>query len=808
MAWWVGIQSAILAPTSTAAVVRRESVALEGQPAPGGLPGETFGPLADVRARLNAQGDIVFIAPIRGARVDGSTVDGLFVHTAQGLFRLAQEDALIPGLAPKVFGRLSRVAINEAGNVLVFSQRTDSEAYLSNASGAWRVVAQSAEAEPEMRLFNRFSLLTEEHQWQPLLRSSSEPDVLFAALPVPGVNETGFPGTWNAGADGWNPEAVFTSGLLAPDLFNRSLLRGLDLRTLGSAPAQRSVFQGELHLYEPAVSATNAYVLWTRLGRGEPRVLARTGNPARVPAAGVFYQELLGASVNGAGTVAFIAGMVPESSGYTRALFLAPSTTPQIVVRDGDLVTTVDGTPIGPITLEGTPILNQAGQVLFFALAGNRRILARWSPDLRLESILMEGQSWANAPVGWRLSFVTAAHFNASGRAAFFASLETPDAQTQAWGLWITDATSSPALVAMTALEPSLIKPPEGVPLLTEGLNFLSNEGFAGGGDGLPRFFGDSQQVVYSGRMADGSSGVFLVSVDAGVTAPPDETFRWAPRDLGQWSGMVASDPAAWALNDPARLFPNTGLFARPDKNWTGARLRLEVVENGDASNDLVGLDGLGLARQQLVWNEATGEMTYAGRLLGRLTRPQPAVLEAALTPEATTDGIRALARVLVLGSRRDLGQVLLADARHVEPRRRLQLRLTDAAGRTADLFQAVDTPKTTGLAFEGVSLNHTTWASGYANTTTITLQPELLLNNGARPANWVLARRGGPGMVSQFDGEKRDPGIGEQPDLRGSHDDVRRDSRFLVNGQTLYLGGHAHPLSPAGFRGCVQPWD
>ncbi|MCC7375474.1 MAG: hypothetical protein IT581_12535 [Verrucomicrobiales bacterium] len=132
-------------------------------------------------------------------------------------------------------------------------------------------------------------------------------------------------------------------------------------------------------------------------------------------------------------------------------------------------------------------------------------------------------------------------------------------------------------------------------------------------------------------------------------------------------------------------------------------------------------------------WTEATGEMTYAGRPLGRLNRPQPGILEVALAPQATTDGIRALARVLALGSRRDLRQTLLADARHAEPRRRLQLRLMDAAGRTAELLQSVDTPVTANLAFEGVAANNTSWASGYTDTTTITLQPELLLNNGAR---------------------------------------------------------------------------
>ncbi|MCC7375473.1 MAG: hypothetical protein IT581_12530 [Verrucomicrobiales bacterium] len=188
---WVACGWVILAPQATAAVVRREAVALEGQPAPGGLPGETFGPLARVRARLNSRGDVVFIAPIRGVRTDGSIVDGLFVRTDQGLFRLAQEDTQVPGLSSKVFGRLSKAAINDAGNVLVFSQRSQSEAYFSNASGAWRVVAQSDLPEEGMRRFHQFSLLDQEHQWQPMLRSSTEPDILFAALPVPGVIRTG-----------------------------------------------------------------------------------------------------------------------------------------------------------------------------------------------------------------------------------------------------------------------------------------------------------------------------------------------------------------------------------------------------------------------------------------------------------------------------------------------------------------------------------------------------------------------------------------------------------------------------------------
>ena len=83
-----------------AAVIHRQTVAQEGDPAPGGTPGETFGSLARVRPLVNAEGDVAFVAPIRGIRPDGTEVDGVFLHTARGLLRLAQEDTLVPGLAP------------------------------------------------------------------------------------------------------------------------------------------------------------------------------------------------------------------------------------------------------------------------------------------------------------------------------------------------------------------------------------------------------------------------------------------------------------------------------------------------------------------------------------------------------------------------------------------------------------------------------------------------------------------------------------------------------------------------------------
>ncbi|MBL9127590.1 MAG: hypothetical protein JNL97_08085, partial [Verrucomicrobiales bacterium] len=124
-AWWIALTSLALVGPVEGAVVRRETLALEGRPAPGGAEGETFGSLSHVRARVNASGEVVFVAPIRGVRPAGETVDGLFVHSQRGLTRLAQEDGRVPGTDGLLFGRLSRAAINDDGGLLVASERPE-----------------------------------------------------------------------------------------------------------------------------------------------------------------------------------------------------------------------------------------------------------------------------------------------------------------------------------------------------------------------------------------------------------------------------------------------------------------------------------------------------------------------------------------------------------------------------------------------------------------------------------------------------------------------------------------------------------
>lgn len=63
------------------------------------------------------------------------------------------------------------------------------------------------------------------------------------------------------------------------------------------------------------------------------------------------------------------------------------------------------------------------------------------------------------------------------------------------------------------------------------------------------------------------------------------------------------------------------------------------------------------------------GRNDLCGTTAGGSSRPQPNVLEAALAPETTVDGIGTPLAPRGVGSRRDLRQTLLADARHAEPR-------------------------------------------------------------------------------------------------------------------------------------------
>jgi hypothetical protein len=719
--------------TAGAPVITREILALEGQPAPGGAPGETFGALLDARPRINRWGDVAFVAPVLGVRPDNTPVSVVFLRTAAGLVRVAQEDTLAPGLEGPLFGRFTHLALNDAGDVACLSRRSPTEAIFSNASGAWRVVADTLGPQASGLRFRSFSTVATDYRYPLLLRSSATAEVLFPAEAINRVAEEEGPGLWTADPDGWDPRALFVPGKAAPALPEPYLLNTLTHWGFGSDPARRSVFLGFLWPTGNEPVPTRGQTLWTSTGRGSLQPLARDGDRAPIPGSDVFYDELTHVSVNGDGDVAFATTLVPDGGNTDYAIVAGRPDALRVVARGGDPVNGPDGTPIGQLYYAGKPTLNAAGQILFEAGIPDRTALLRGSPGNRPEVVAIQGDAWPGAPSGWTLGPFATWNFNAAGRVAFVAEIVIPGNLEQSWGLWLTDAAGAPTLIALMALNPSAITPPAGVPVFSEGLPDATTDGLAGGSDGLPRFLGDDHGVVHVGRRPDQLSGLYLTHVDPDANPGRDETFRLTRITPGVTAPLEASDPASLTPAHAARLFGEDGLQARLDKDWTGARVRLEIEENLVPESDLLGLDPLGLERHQLAPGNSPSEITHQGIPLGTWSRPQPGVLVIDLGARATTEGLRGLLRTLGYASSRSLADTLRADPRHTEPRRILRLRITDAGGRLAEGTQVLVTPATTGLAFEGHGLDHRLWVSGNGDSSTVTLRLQLLLSNGAR---------------------------------------------------------------------------
>ncbi|MCC6231372.1 MAG: hypothetical protein IT580_01945 [Verrucomicrobiales bacterium] len=732
LAWVLGVTLGGL-PAFSAPVVTRELLALEGQPAPGGAANETFGSLRQTRPRINRFGDVAFIAPVLGVRADGAPVSVVFLKTSRGLLRLAQEDTSAPGLAGPLFGRLSHLALNDAGSVAFVSRREVTEALFSNASGTWHVVADTLGPQPSGLRFYSFSTVATDYGYPLLLRSSATAEVLFPAEVVSGDRHQQNSGLWIADPDGWDPRALFVPEQSAPGLDGLPLLQSLSHWGLGSDPARRSIFAGILQPYGSPPALTNLQTLWVGTGRSALSVLARSGDRAPVPEPDVFYHEFTHASVNGTGNVAFAASLVSPHHDESRALFTGPPDAIRPAVRTGDAVRHRDGSPLGQVGFVGQPVLNAPGQILCNAGIPDRSALLRWSPEGRLEALAVQGDAWPEAPPGWTFGPPRNWNFNAEGRAAFVADLVIQDQTEQAWGLWITDATGAPVLVAITSMNPSAITPPPGVPVFSDGFPTAEIEGLAGGTDGLPRFLSDTHAVVHVGQRPDGLTELQVTQVDPSPAPPRDESFRFTRVTPFALAPLEASDSAAPTLAAPSLLFAQDGLLARADKDWTGARLRLEIIENLAADTDLLGLDPLGRERQRIAPGSVPTEIQFLDQTFGILSRPQPGALEITFNAQATTEHLGGLLRTLAFGSSQSLATSLRREARHTEPRRRLMLRLTDAGGRVAEATQSVDFPRTVGLAFEGHGLDHRLWADGNRESSTITLRLQLLLSDGTR---------------------------------------------------------------------------
>lgn len=132
-------------------------------------------------------------------------------------------------------------------------------------------------------------------------------------------------------------------------------------------------------------------VVWSRTGRGPLEVIARSGERAPIPGMDTVYDSLEGTTVNGSRELAFTAALRSQAGGPSRVIFRqTPGDLKPVVATD--IVFNRNGSPPADrFSLLGDPILNNAGQLLFEVITGDRHILPEW---VRLGRLERAGRGW------------------------------------------------------------------------------------------------------------------------------------------------------------------------------------------------------------------------------------------------------------------------------------------------------------------------------------------------------------------------------------------------------------------------------
>lgn len=714
---------------SDAASVTHNRIARTGDPAPGGQPGDRFGDLDSHYPVVNRHGDVAFIAPIIESGGGAQPLDAVFLYSSRGLQRLAQKGQAPPGASGPVLGTLSHLAINDDAEVAFFSDGPFGDALISNTFGTWRAVATNGTPIPNVGRFTHFISIATEYRLPLQFRPSGFPDLLFPAA-IGGPPRTSV-GLWTLHAAGLNPTEIMAFGEQAPGMRTFERIDRLIGTAMGAGPAERSVFNGFLFPSAEGEAFERNAVVWVRSGSGETLPMLRGGEVAPVPEPRRTYLGFNHVSVNGAGTICFDASLIAANQQRSSGVFLGIPGTFSAIALSGQDVFDRSGRPIGQIRDVSSPAINAAGQVAFVAYLGDGTALCRWSAESGVRVILQTGDTWPGAPDGWTFGRIFHWNLNASGRLAFSADTLLRGNVEPANGVWITDANDQPILVAQSGMPAS--QEPLGVLTAGEFIFLDPSQGRTGGQDGIQRVFSDVNTVAFSAKLPDGASAIYLSRLATDTAPPADESFALVPPTAPMQPDLRGSDPGAARLSAPTPFYQDAVLQARADKDWTGARLRFEVVENFLPDVDRLGLDFRSSRRDFIDWGTSPTSLQYLGNEVGTASLPTASTMEFTLNAQATTDAVRHLIRSLAYGSNRNFEDVLRANPRHVETNRVLQVQLIDSGGRSNAIRRSLEFPRTVGLAFEGHGINNTYLVANAAAARSITLRLQLQLSDGTR---------------------------------------------------------------------------
>lgn len=512
------IGSVTMAPGRTVAAAFR-TVALSGQPAPGGPGGVNYSNFPNAPV-LNESGQTAFIGGITGPGVTSANNLGVWSEGAGSLALVARKGDQAAGASvAENFSSFNALTLNDAGETAFTGSLAGWSVTSSNDSGSWSEGSGSlallaregsqAAGMPAGATYRSFADIST----GPSLNDAGASS-FFATVTGGGVTSTNDSGIWLGEVGALTllartgtpapgaPAGVNYGGFFEPKPINNA--------------GQTAFFA---FLTGTGVTTSNNAGLWSG-GPGSLALKARTGSQAPGVADGVNFAGLTSPALNGGGKIAFrgtLAGAAVTSANDS-GIWSEGSGSVALVAREGNQA---PGAPSGAHFFSfDPPVFNDAGHTAFTAsLTGggvspgsNQGIWLEQSGNLAL--VARTGAQAPGAPAGanfnsfsFRRSMNSPA-LNDAGQVAFLGFLAGEAVTSNNdLGLWATDVAGTLRLVFRKG---DALKVAPGDFRTVSGLGFAYN---TGNGDGRASGFNDRGQIAFRASFTDGSQGLFVTTV-------------------------------------------------------------------------------------------------------------------------------------------------------------------------------------------------------------------------------------------------------------------------------------------------------
>jgi hypothetical protein len=352
-------------------------------------------------------------------------------------------------------------------------------------------------------------------------------------------------------------------------------------------------------------------------------LLAREGNQAPGTATGVLFASFGTPVLNDVGQTSYFATL--SGTGITSENDSGIWRDSTIVAREGNQA---PGTATGVVFASfGSPVLNDAGQVTYFATLSGTGIGSVNDSGIWRDSTLVarKGNEAPGTPSGAVFSGFGVPAMNDNGQVAFEGFLRIGDGGvtiSNDGGLWIVGTNGDALLVAR-----------EGDTLAGRTISSLSILANSGGSDGRGRAINEFGQLAYRASFTDGAQGIFLFTPE----------LRWIRTFSSSWDTR-----SNWTIGQAPGAVHDVRID--PDISLTVTGPTAEVIVNSLTVGGGNGIATLSLNGGELTSTAgpvqilATGVLTGDGQILSAVTnlgtvRAQNVTILGGLTNQGLVEG-------------------------------------------------------------------------------------------------------------------------------------------------------------------------